>query len=512
MSRRVSIDVPINRVEGDLEVSADLVDGGVVDARASGTMYRGFEKILQGRGALDGLVLTPRVCGICSTSHLAAAAAALDAIAGAAVPPEARRVRNVLLLVEHLQSDVRHAFLTFTADFANPAWTGRPLHEEAVRRYEPFRGETVLEAVRETRGLLEVVATLAGQWPHSSSMVPGGVVSLPASADLVRCRLLLSRFREWYERRVLGCALERFAAVASGADLDAWLDEAPSHQQSEVGFFLRFARGIGLHRTGRGCGTFLSFGSPELPEEGSAKGPDGGNRLVPAGLSRRGEVFPLDEAKVGEDVSHSWAASYSGRRHPFEGETQPYASGHEGERYSWAKAPRYDGDPAETGPLAEAAVARDPLFGSLLASEGPSTFLRELARLTRPVRMIPAIQALLAETNAGGRFYVPPGELESGRGAGLVSAARGALGHWVTLKDGRIERYQIVTPTSWNASPRDESGVRGPMEEALVGTPVADPENPVELGHVVRSFDACLVCTVHALRLGRRAGSLRLGA
>jgi hydrogenase large subunit len=109
MSRRVSIDVPINRVEGDLEVSADLVDGVVVDARASGTMYRGFEKILQGRGALDGLVLTPRVCGICSTSHLAAAAAALDAIAGAAVPPEARRVRNVLLLVEHLQSDVRHA-------------------------------------------------------------------------------------------------------------------------------------------------------------------------------------------------------------------------------------------------------------------------------------------------------------------------------------------------------------------------------------------------------------------
>lgn len=509
---RVTIDVPVNRVEGDLEVSAVLEDGVVVDARASGTMYRGFERILQGRGALDGLVLTPRVCGICSTSHLAAAAAALDAIAGVEVPHEARRVRNVLLLVEQLQSDVRHSFLTFTADFANPAWRERPLFEEAVRRYEPFRGETVLETVRQSRGLPEVVAILAGQWPHSSSMVPGGVVSLPASADLLRCRLLLARFREWYEERVLGCPLDRFAAISTAGELDAWLDESEAHARSEVGFFLRFGREIGLHRTGRGCGTFLSFPSPPLPEDGTVKGPGGSGRVVPGGLARNGEVRPLDEAMVGEDVSHSWAASYPGSRHPYEGETRPYASGREGERYSWAKAPRYGGLPAETGPLAERAVARDPLFTALLSTHGPSTLVRELARLTRPVWTLPAVETLLRETDPAGRFYVPPGDLGSGRGAGLVSAARGALGHWVTLADGRIERYQIVTPTSWNASPRDEAGRRGPMEEALVGTAVADVENPVELGHVVRSFDACLVCTVHAVHLGHRAGSLRLGA
>ncbi|HQB45166.1 MAG TPA: nickel-dependent hydrogenase large subunit, partial [Polyangiaceae bacterium] len=135
----------MNRVEGDLEVHVDVADGVVVDAWCKGTMYRGFEKILVGRGPLDGLVITPRICGICSTSHLLAAARALDDVFDVEPPPDAHRVRNVTLMTETVQSDIRHTVLMFAADLVNPAHRSDPHFEEAVRRFEPFRGESVVE-------------------------------------------------------------------------------------------------------------------------------------------------------------------------------------------------------------------------------------------------------------------------------------------------------------------------------------------------------------------------------
>jgi hydrogenase large subunit len=208
-------------------------------------------------------------------------------------------------------------------------------------------------------------------------------------------------------------------------------------------------------------------------------------------------VSEFSPEHVTEHVAHSWFVDDDGGRHPFDGQTTPYATGHEGKKYSWAKAPRYQGLPVETGPLAEAVVAGHPLFRDLVGRDGPSVFARQLARLVRQTELIPAMEQWLAETTGGGKFYTSPGEIVDGEGAGLIQAPRGALGHWVKIADKRIKHYQIVTPTAWNASPRDSDGTRGPWEEALVGTAVKDASNPVEVGHVVRSFDACLVCTVH---------------
>lgn len=502
ISTRRTIEVPLNRVEGDLEVSAEIEDGVVVDARASATMYRGFEKMLKGRGALDGLVLTPRVCGICSQSHLAAAAAALETIAGVKPPDGAARLRSILLLLEHAQSDIRHTFLSFTADFTNSAHAHLPLHAEAVRRWEPFRGEGVFDVVRETKRLLEGYALLAGQWPHSSSVVPGGVVWAPGTAELVQTRLLATRVREWYERRILGCSVERWGEVTSAADLEEWLVESPSHRDSDLGILLAFGRSAGLGATGRGIGNYLSYGTLEQP---------GGDRLWSPGFLEGGVFRPFREAGIAEHTAHSFYVDDVAERHPSAGRTQPYATGLEGERYSWAKAPRYEGRPAEVGPLADALVSGDPLITDLVKRLGPSTLVRQLARAVRPARLLPTLERCLAKADPGAAVYNPPGEIMDGEGAGLVGAARGGLGHWVSIRDGLIDSYQIVTPTTWNASPRDSAGLRGPIEEALVGTPVADPENPVELGHVVRSFDACLVCTVHAVRRGRTLGRVRTG-
>jgi uptake hydrogenase large subunit len=502
------VNVPMNRVEGDLEIKVELEDGIVRDAWSTGTMFRGFENIMKGRGALDGLVITPRICGLCSATHLTAAAKALDMISGANVPDDAIRIRNVALMSEHIQSDIRHGFLMFTVDFANPVYKAHGLYGEAVKRYAPLKGSTALEVFAETKKVLEIVALLGGQWPHSSFMVPGGVVSVPGASDILQCRHILSNYRKWYEKKVLGCSIDRWSDVTSAAALDKWLDESEDHRDSELGFYIRFAREAGLEKSGAGHGNFLSYGSLDMPRDTAVE--SGGDKLVPSGFAKGTKVGKFDQANIAEHVAHSWFRDYGGGRHPMDGETVPYATGNERGKYSWAKAPRYDGMPAETGPLAEMVVAGDPLFTELVGA-GPSVYARELARLVRPATLMPAMDVWLSEiAQNGDKSYEPPGEIVDGEGYGLVEATRGALGHWVKIRNSRIEHYQVVTPTAWHASPRDSDGVRGPFEECLVGTKVADPENPVELGHVIRSHDACLVCTVHAIEGGRKLGRMRI--
>lgn len=511
MGSSTTLHVPLNRVEGDLEIRVEVEDGVVVDAWSSGTMYRGLERILIGRDALDGLVITPRVCGICSTSHLAAAACALDDIFRAKPPPNAIITRNLSLTTEHLQNDVRHAFLLFAADFASPVYRSRPLYEEAVQRYEPYRGETVRQVVAETKEILEVIAILGGQWPHTSHMVPGGVTSLPNRADLLQCSQLIARYRRWYEKRILGCTLDRWCEVRSADALDAWLEESESHRNSDLGFFVRFARDVGLDKIGAGPGKFLSYGSLPIPPGSQVLPPRSNSHFVPAGIRLNGTTAPFAQESISEHVACSWYEDYEGGLHPFDGKTLPeYSENHE-KKYSWAKAPRYDGQPMETSPLAEAMVSEHPLFLDLVRRNGPSALVREMARITRPAGLIPAMLTWCAEIERGGRFYAAPDRPVDGQGCGLIQASRGALGHWVKIRNNKIDHYQIITPTSWHASPRDSEGIRGPWEQALIGTPIRDTDNPIEAGHVVRSFDACLVCTVHLIRRGQRIGTSPFG-
>lgn len=490
---------PLNRVEGDLKLGIEIKDNTVIDARSSGTMYRGFENILAGRGLLDGLVITPRICGICSTSHLKAAARALDMVCGVRVPDNGKRIRNITAMIEHIQNDVRQPPLLFMCDFVNPAYKNSPLYAEAVRRYLPLKGASALESIRESKKILEIIAILGGQWPHSSFMIPGGVVSVPVGHDIIQCRHLIEGFRKWYEKRFLGCGLERFLEIGSESDLEAWLDESDAHRNGEVGFFIRFSKLSGLDKIGKGHGNFLSYGGFDLPETTEAKGIAGDTRFVPSGFAENIGISPFDQEKISESVSCSWYRdNEGGGRHPFQGATEPYATGSEGQKYSWAKAPRYDGKPAETGPLAEAVIAKNPLFTDLVKRNGPSAFVRELARMARPAAMIPAVDTWLAEVSRDKRhFFNQYNQVDEGSGFGLIEAPRGALGHWITVRESAIRSYQIIPPSTWNASPKDGNGVRGPWEEAVVGTEIADPDNPVEIHHIIRSFDPCLVCTVH---------------
>jgi Ni,Fe-hydrogenase I large subunit len=492
------LNIPLNRVEGDLALDIEVQDGIVTDAWSSGLMYRGFENMLVGRAALDGLVITPRICGICSSAHLLAAATALDKISGVTVPDNARRIRNLSLMVENIQSDMRQSFLLFAPDLVHPFYHDQPWYAEAVRRYTPLRGQLAVETIRETKKILEIIAIFGGQWPHSSFMVPGGVVSQPASGALMQCQYLLDGYKRWYEERILGCTIERWNEIQNSSDLETW-SNSEQHEASEVGFFLRIARQLGWDHIGVGGENFLSVGSLNLPQETAVR-PFTANcvQLIPGGFAVGRNIEGFEQLNVTEHTAHSWFNGEPGGQHPFTGTTQPYASGRENRRYSWAKAPRYRDLPAETGPLAERIISGDALFTDLLREQGASVMLRQLARLTRPAQLLPAMEIWLKELlTHPGAHYQEPAKLEDGEGVGLVQAARGALGHWVRIKDGKITQYQIITPTAWNGSPRDSSDTRGPWEQALIGAPVRDPENPLEVGHIVRSFDPCLVCTVH---------------
>ncbi len=346
---------------------------------------------------------------------------------------------------------------------------------------------------------MEIIAIIGGQWPHSSYMIPGGLTDMPRSSDLIQSRLIIARFRKWYETRVLGCSIERWQDVQSAADLDRWLEESSTHGDSDIGFHIQFSRHIGLDTIGGGHGNYLTIARDDLsgeePVNAEASPTDG---CVP-GFAQGTQIAAFDQQYIEEYVDYSWYQDYDGGRHPFNGETQPYATGDESKKYSWCKAPRYAGRPAETGPLAQMVVAANPLITDMIQQHGPNVLVRQLARLMRPAYLIPTIESLLAETSSDDTFYHPAGEVIQGKGYGLVEATRGGLGHWVEIEEGMIKHYQVITPTAWNGSPRDNRDVRGPWEQALIGTPVVDKDNPVALGHVIRSFDACLYCSVHVI-------------
>jgi hydrogenase large subunit len=470
---------PFSRIEGDLQVQVDIEDGRIVRSRASGTLYRGFEPMLRGRDPMDALVITCRVCGQCGLAHSAAATAAIRAATGTQMPPNAHLAGNVMAAIETVLSHLTHFYFSFAPDLVGP-----PYQDDQADRFLPPSGRSCAGLLRAREDMLGVLGLFAGKWPNSLALQPGGTTRPLDASELRRARGLLSEFTEFVTEQMIGCELDGWLALRGVSDLDAWLGQGP-HADSDVGFFARFSLRHGLDRIGRWPARFLSSGGwPNVAGEPWAKPgflADGAGALAPS--------------EIAEHVKYSWYDADEGGAHPFDGQTE--AAPDKAGAYSWAKAPRYGGEPAETGPLARMANDRDPLVTDLLDRFGPSAFVRELARLHETLRLLKQIGSWIGQVDPEQPFCRPTPRVESGSGAGLVEAPRGLLGHWLRVEEGRIRNYQIITPTGWNLSPRDSADRPGPLEAALVGTPVPDPDRPVMMSHVVKSFDPCLFCTVH---------------
>jgi Ni,Fe-hydrogenase I large subunit len=523
---------PLGRVEGDLDLHVEVTDGTVTDAWAEASMFRGFEIILRGKDPQAGLIVTPRICGICGGSHLYKACYALDTAWRTHVPANATLVRNIAQACETLQSIPRWFYALFAIDLTNPRYSAAPEHEECVRRFAAFVGTGYEKGVTLSGKPVEIYAIFGGQWPHSSFMIPGGVMCGPTLSDVTRATAILDHWkREWLEQQWLGCSIDRWLENKSWSDVWAWAEENQAQSASDCGLFLRFAKAIGLDAFGQGCGQFLATGTychPALYADPTIEGREAA-LVSRAGVYDGAAFHDFDQLRVRESTSHSF---YAGDTflHPWDGRTDPIdpADGARQGKYSWAKSPRYDVPgagwlPLEAGPLARQVIAGrpgaaphqdfDPLFLDAVKTVGPSVLVRVMARMHEACKYVRLVERWLAELRLDEPFYSKPVEHASGRGFGATEAARGALADWIVIEDGRIENYQVVTPTAWNIGPRDDRAIRGPMEQSFIGAPIRDPADPVEMGHVARSYDSCLVCTVHAYdgRTGRDLARFRIG-
>ncbi|GAA0309886.1 nickel-dependent hydrogenase large subunit [Rhodovulum strictum] len=466
---------PFNRVEGDLEVHLDIAGGSVRAARVNAPLYRGFERMLLGRPPSDALTLTPRICGICSISQSAAAARALAAAGGHTPAPQGETVAALIHAIENVSDHLTHFTLFFMPDFARPCYAARPWHAQAAARFTAIEGSAARQAVEARAALMHILGLLAGKWPHTLAIQPGGVTRAPGPRDKVRIAASLTAFRRYLETVVFGAPPEEFAALSTRAALMGW-------DTGDAGLFLRIAADLDLDALGRGSGRYLSFGAY----------PAGGGHGFAPGIWQGGAAHPLDLSGLVEDNAHSWMLGAPA--HPETGQTIPDEDMRDA-AYSWCKAPRLGGLTHETGALARQVIDGHPLARDLA---GGGVLARVAARLLELARTQMLMERLAHGIDPAARFMVPAPDLREGTGAGLVEAARGALGHWLRVEKGRIAGYQIVAPTTWNFSPRDGTGQPGPLEAALVGAPVGPGETtPVAVQHIVRSFDPCMVCTVH---------------
>jgi Ni,Fe-hydrogenase I large subunit len=502
---KISID-PFTRIEGHLSVELEVEAGSVASATCSGTMFRGFEVLLRGRDPLDAPPITQRICGVCPVSHGIASSTAIENSLGLRPPTNGRLLRNLILAANYIQSDILHfyqlsaldfvditAILSYTGDDPLLAsvrgWVKAQIEGKAVNPAAPFlprfEGDYItdadtnigaishyLQALRMRTMAHEMVATFGGKVPHVAAIVPGGITTTPT---IDRIEAYRGRLRELI-RFIDGCYLPDVKAVAKAF---------PQYLEA-----------------GRGPGALLAYGV--FPEDD-----DNQEKLLSGGFYRDGQVAPLDVSKIQEDTQYSWLASPSGL-HPSRGESQP-APGKAG-AYSWVKAPRYDDQVVEVGPLARVLVThasgKNPALSALvtrtMSELGLSTeqlfsaLGRHLVRALECKLVAERCEAWLDELHpdrpaASGPIQIP----DSARGLGLIEATRGALGHWIDISGGVISRYQCVVPTTWNCSPRDDKGRPGAVEQALAGLAIADGDNPIEAVRVVHSFDPCLACAVH---------------
>ena len=473
---------PFNRVEGDLEISLDIDAGRVAAAYVNSPLYRGFEQILQGKLPADALVLVPRICGICSVAQSAAVALALADAAGIEPPQNGRLAANLTLATENLADHLTHFYLFFMPDFARAEYAGRRWHAATVERFRATVGSAPNQILPARARFMQMMGLLAGKWPHTLAVQPGGSTRPLQSSEIFRLHRTLREFRSFLESVTFGARLEDVAAIASRAELDAWRAQAGG---GDLRAFLDIAADLDLWRLGRGTDRFLSYGSYQEAEQ----------RLFPAGLWHDGPSA-LDIAAIDEDISHAWYAATGRAQPPADGSTLPVAE-KEG-AYSWCKAPRLAGQVVETGALARQVVAGHPLARDMVAATGGSVAARVVARLLELALVLPAMERWLTELVPGEPWCVTAQLADETSGVGLIEAARGSLGHWMTVRRGRIHNYQIIAPTTWNFSPRDATGQPGALEQALAGLPASTTEPlPAAIHHVVRSFDPCMVCTVH---------------
>jgi hydrogenase large subunit len=551
MANRITID-PITRIEGHLRIDVEVDNNAVSNAWASCTMWRGIENIVRGRDPRDAWLFTQRFCGVCTTVHAMASVRSVEDALKLEVPLNAQYIRNLILIAHALHDHIVHFYQLSALDWvdilqipkADPVATAKlaeslsPWTRNSKTEFKAAQDRVkavaasgqlgifmngywghpamhlspevnllafthYIQALEYQRKALQVVGILGGKTPHIQNLTVGGVAN---AIDLDSVSALDMDKLEMI--RVLLDQVVRFVNEVYFIDVCAVAAMYPE-----------------WFKIGKGVNSYLAV--PDLPLDSAGSTYD-----LPGGYIMNGNIAGVHSFKtasdkdfrdgVSEDVAHAY---YHGDKplHPWKGVTDPDFTGWDGDqKYSWVKAPRFNGAPMQVGPLAQVLVGYaqgHPLtkkyagkaietigaVGHIQVTPGmlESTLGRHGARAIRAAMLAELAQKhlqLLVDNIAKGDYSVhnqpvfPSGEVE---GVGTHEAPRGTLSHWVVVKDGKIKNYQAVVPSTWNASPRDASGAHGPYEASLLHTPLARPEEPLEVLRTVHSFDPCMACACH---------------
>ena len=445
---------PVSRIHNPMLLEAWLEDGEIKDAFISDTLYRGFEQILIGRSAMDMPYYTQRICGICSSAHAITAALAVEQALGMHVPPNGLLIRNLIVSSDLIQNHIRHLYLYAIPDyFRGPDISPFLPHSEADLRLSSQENTTMTEhyfkALDISRSAHAAFAVFGGKAPHGHGLVPGGA-SMEVDADKV------NRYRGYM------------------MEIISFLDNVLLPDVELI--MKRYPEYINL---GKGIGNYISVGGFPSPE---------GSTLFPQGVSLQGKRESFDEKQVTEDVTSAWYKPHA-PQHPTEEDTVPDRSQPKG--YTWVKSPRYRGQPVEVGPLARAIINKEEVIGQ-------GALARIWARALETKKIALATLQWLNRLEPGSATLNTKIEQDSGVGIGLHEAMRGSLGHWISVKDGRVKHYQIITPSALNFGARDERGTRSVGESSILGLKIASEELK-EAGRVIRSFDPCFSCSVHLI-------------
>lgn len=553
MAQRITID-PVTRIEGHLRVDIEVDGGKVTKAWSSGQMYRGLENILKDRDPRDAWLFVQRICGVCTTVHGLASVRAVEDAIGLEIPLNAQLIRNLTQSIHCLHDHIVHFYALSALDWvdvvsaldADPVktaalaeslsdWPGNSSKRfKAVQdkvkglvasgQLGPFANaywghpamtlppeanlmavSHYLEALDYQRKAAQALAIIGGKNPHCQNLSVGGVttnLNLDNETGVTMERLyyvkqLVTELREFIRQVYMT------DVVAIGALYKEWIPY--------------------------GAGVTNYMAAPDMFRD--TKGTQGdlpGGTIMNADFSTLKPITnisdPYFKDNVEEDIARGW---YDGSwsKHPWESSTDPkYTDFQDEGRYTWLKAPRFQGKPMQVGPLAQVLVgvaggheqtvteATDFLNRiSAVAGVkvGPEilhgTIGRHAARAIRAGMMADLAlkhwDLLINNLNTGDYEIFNPPVFPKGeqRGVGVHEAPRGLLSHWIVIQDGHIKNYQCVVPSTWNAGPRDAAGQLGPYEASLVGNPIADPEKPLEVLRTVHSFDPCIACAVHML-------------
>ena len=521
VTTKATID-PVTRIEGHLRVECEVTDGVISNAWVSCSLFRGMEMVMKGREPSDAFYVAQRICGVCPISHGHASTMSAESALGITIPEGARIVRNIIEAAQYLHSHILWFYTLAALDYIDPSkaleadvantyalaeqagtstsdfggvktrlanliaggqgsiftngWFKHPAYSQTMPAELALIGVAhYLEALEMQAEASRIIAIMGGKFPHFMTSLPGGTAWVPTEQKLGDVL-----FR-----------LQRVAAFVHNTMVPDTLAIAPFYTDA-----LKY---------GGGHGNFLAWGVFNKPSL-VAK-----DRYLPEGVIRAGSLSPeeADSAKVKEYVKHAWFKPQDGGLNPAQGETDPDFTAYDiNKQYTWAKAPRYDDLPMEAGPLSRLIVAYvkgvpevktviDLTLAKLGATGHPEVLVSLLGRVASKVLesavvadwSLAWVNELLGYVKAGDVKLFESSRKSEGEGAGLWEAPRGAVGHWMTVKGGRIDSYQVCTPSTWNMGGRDDKDVPGVLEKALIGSPCLDATKPLEAARIARSFD-----------------------